>query len=107
MQQSKKQVSDFHDVRETEDWTDDEGEVRELTRKDFARMTPFAELPEDLKGFLLQVKDATIRPDLLSSETVTLQLSRPVLERFRAEGTGWESRVDEALRQWMEEHQAS
>lgn len=36
-----------------------------------------------------------------------MKLSKPVLERFRATFTGWESRMDGALRQWPDEHKAS
>jgi len=32
----------LEELKDTEDWTDDEGEVRELTRADFARMKPFS-----------------------------------------------------------------
>ncbi len=35
---------------------------------------------------------------------VTVDLSADVLERFTATGEGWETRVDGALRQWLEEH---
>jgi len=30
-----------------------------------------------------------------------------VLEKFEAKGEGWESKVDDALREWLEEHKAS
>ncbi len=29
------------------------------------------------------------------------------MARFEAKGEGWEARVDEALREWLEEHKAS
>ena len=90
----------------TEDWTDDEGEVRELNGKEIASMTPFADLPEDLKILLLQVKGATISPDS-TKKTVSIDLSSDVLETFKAKGEGWESKVDDALREWLEEHKAS
>jgi len=90
----------------TEDWTDDEGEVRELNGKEIASMTPFADLPEDLKILLLQVKGATISPDS-AKKTVSIDLSTDVLEKFEAKGEGWESKVDDALREWLEEHKAS
>jgi uncharacterized protein (DUF4415 family) len=103
------EAPELHDTAGTEDWTEDDGEIRELTEADFATMVPFAKLPQEMQEFLLQIKDATIRPDPLPepAEVVTLKLSSPVLARFRATGTGWESRVDEALLQWMEEHKAS
>lgn len=87
---------------------DEDGEVRELTEADFATFQPFSSLPPDLQKTLLGMNHGPVTfravPD---AEEVTLTLSRPVLERFRASGVGWEGRVDEALRQWMEEHQAS
>lgn len=33
-----------------------------------------------------------------------LRLSRDVLEAFRATGPGWQTRIDEALREWLESH---
>jgi uncharacterized protein (DUF4415 family) len=86
----------------------DDDEVPELTEEDAARMIPFAQLPKDEQQFLLQLKHATIRPDPPPPvEEVTLKLSRPVLERLRATGSGWEDRVDEVLAQWLDRQKAS
>jgi uncharacterized protein (DUF4415 family) len=35
---------------------------------------------------------------------INIRLSPDVVERFRATGPGWQSRIDTALRQWLEEH---
>jgi uncharacterized protein (DUF4415 family) len=101
-----KTIDKFHNTTGTEDWTDDEGEVRELSGDEIASMTPFAELPEELKVSLLQWKDATFTPDPVK-RTVDIPLSTDVLGKFEAMGEGWESKVDDALRQWLEEHKAS
>lgn len=88
----------------------DDDEVPELTEEFSRNAISFKELPADLQHILSEINrgNVTFRPDAPSiEEEVTLKLSRPVLERFRASGVGWEGRVDEALRQWMEEHQAS
>ena len=85
---------------------DQAGEVRELTVENFRRSTPFSKLPDEEQRFLLSVKDATIRPDPVK-KTVSIELSSDVLEKFEAKGKGWESKVDEALREWLEEHKAS
>jgi len=37
-----KAIEKFWDTTGTEDWTDDEGEVRELSGTEIASMTPFA-----------------------------------------------------------------
>jgi uncharacterized protein (DUF4415 family) len=33
--------------------------------------------------------------------STTIRLDADVLERFRAEGPGWQSRINEALRDWL------
>ncbi|HLI77608.1 MAG TPA: BrnA antitoxin family protein [Acidobacteriaceae bacterium] len=81
----------------------DDDEIPELTERDVAQMVPFAELPKEQQELLLQIKHATIRPDPVK-KPVTVALSADILDRFTATGEGWESRVDAALRQWLEEH---
>ncbi len=83
----------------------DEDEVPEWTEEDFANAIPFEQLPEAEKKVLreLMAGNVTFRPDPVK-KPVTVALSSNVLERFTATGEGWESRVDAALRQWLEEH---
>lgn len=90
----------------------DDDEIPELTDADFAKMVPFSELPPDLQHTLREIQrgNVTIRPDPVSdsnAELVPVKVSRSVVERFQATGTEWESKVDAALRQWLDEHQAS
>jgi uncharacterized protein (DUF4415 family) len=40
-------------------------------------------------------------------EQVKVKVSRSVVDRFRAEGADWETKVDRALREWLDDHQAS
>jgi uncharacterized protein (DUF4415 family) len=40
-----------------------------------------------------------------TKERITIRLSREVLESFRSTGAGWQTRVDEALREWVRSHQ--
>lgn len=37
---------------------------------------------------------------------ISLRVSRDVLGRFRATGEGWQTRMDEALREWIERREA-
>jgi len=39
-----------------------------------------------------------------TKERVTIRLSREVVERFRESGSGWQTRVDTALRDWLKKH---
>ncbi len=98
-------AEDLEELKDTEDWTDDEGEVRELTRADFARMKPFSSLPLELQTKLLALK-GTVAP-VAEQDTVQVPVSRAVVEQFRAGGEGWQRRVDMALREWLDENKAS
>jgi uncharacterized protein (DUF4415 family) len=40
----------------------------------------------------------------VTKERITIRLSREVVETFRASGAGWQTRMDEALKQWVREH---
>lgn len=45
------------------------------------------------------------RPPLeVTKERITIRLSHDVVERFRATGKGWQTRMDAALKQWIKEH---
>jgi uncharacterized protein (DUF4415 family) len=39
-----------------------------------------------------------------TKERITIRLSGEVLERFRASGNGWQTRVDAALKDWLRDH---
>ena len=40
----------------------------------------------------------------VTKERITIRLSRDVVERFRASGDGWQTRVDAALKEWLTTH---
>lgn len=82
--------------------TDAEGEVRELLDEDIARMKRFDELPRALQGKLRKGRGPQRTP---TKELISLRVSRDVLGRFRETGEGWQTRMDEALREWIERRQ--
>lgn len=72
----------------------------EWTKADFARAKPAKDvLPAE---FLTAARKArgrpkgTTKPD--AKQQITLRLDRDVIEKFRAKGPGWQSRMNEALR---------
>lgn len=78
---------------------DMQGEVRELTAEDFARQRPTADFPELVT--LLQAHGKLGRPPLPASERkqrVTLHLDLDVLTALKADGRGWQTRANAALR---------
>ena len=81
---------------------DEDGEVRELTAEELGKFRPAAEaLPPSL------IKKLGVRGRPKSAVTkarITIRLSREVVETFRATGEGWQTRMDEALREYVKEH---
>jgi uncharacterized protein (DUF4415 family) len=40
----------------------------------------------------------------VTKERITIRLSPDVLRAFKATGKGWQSRIDAALKEWVQEH---
>lgn len=69
----------------------------EWTDEDFARARPADNvLPARIAATLVRNKGG--RPAGSNKEQVSLRIDRDVLQRFRATGPGWQSRMNEALR---------
>ncbi len=81
--------------------TDEEGEVRELLLVDMKRFRPIREALSEssLRKLGLEPSETAAEQP---KEEITLPLSRDVLDRFRARGRGWQTRLDAALREWLE-----
>jgi uncharacterized protein (DUF4415 family) len=67
----------------------------ELTKADFARAAPFAEVFPDLAASIRKGRGPNKAP---TKKLVSLRLSPEVIEHFKATGDGWQSRIDETLR---------
>jgi uncharacterized protein (DUF4415 family) len=67
----------------------------ELTKADFARAAPFAEVFPDLAASIRKGRGPN---KALTKKLVSLRLSPEVIEHFNATGDGWQSRIDETLR---------
>ncbi|HEX3484465.1 MAG TPA: BrnA antitoxin family protein [Micropepsaceae bacterium] len=76
--------------------TDADGEVRELTAEDFRAMKRLDQFPELAK--LVRGRGERGVQKRPTKQQVTLRLDRDVLDRFRATGDGWQSRINDALR---------
>jgi uncharacterized protein (DUF4415 family) len=89
----------LRDMKERKPLTDDEGEVRELMSADLKQFRRARVIlsPELLKK--LDIQEASAQ-----QERVTIQLSRDIVEKFRATGKGWQTRLDAALRDWLQTH---
>jgi uncharacterized protein (DUF4415 family) len=80
--------------------TDKAGEVRSLQTGDIRVMRSAREvLPADLMKVLPKRRPGERgQQKAPTKQQVTLRLDRDVIERFRATGEGWQSRINEVLR---------
>jgi uncharacterized protein (DUF4415 family) len=67
----------------------------ELTKADFARAAPFAEVFPDLAASIRKGRGPNKAP---TKKLVSLRLSGAVIDKYKAGGAGWQSRIDEDLR---------
>ena len=82
-----------------EDW-DEVSDNPPLTEADFAQARPFKEAMPEAYAALKRARGAQKAP---TKQMISLRLDRDVLERLRASGPGWQSRVNEALRAWLDQ----
>lgn len=76
-----------------------DSENPEWSDADFKRAMTFDVLPEPLQTSLRG------RPKALETkERITIRLSADVLEAFRETGTGWQTRIDAVLKDWVMAH---
>ena len=66
----------------------------ELTRADFAKAKPFSEVFPDLSASIRKGRGPNKSP---TKELVSIRLSRNVIEHFKKDGDGWQTRIDETL----------
>jgi uncharacterized protein (DUF4415 family) len=76
--------------------TDKDGEVRELLAEDIRAMKPLSHFPELAE--LIRGRGERGPQKTPTKQQVTLRLDRDVIERFRSTGSGWQGRINEALR---------
>jgi uncharacterized protein (DUF4415 family) len=91
MTQRKFTQADMDEVSDNPEWT----------KEDFARAKSFTEVFPDLSEKIRAARGRQKAPTKIST---TIRLSPDVLEGFRSTGPGWQSRIDTALRQWLETH---
>jgi len=71
----------------------------EWTAADTARAVRIDGLPESLQRKLRGRPKSTT-----TKEMISIRLSAEVLEKFRESGSGWQTRVDTALTDWLKTH---
>jgi uncharacterized protein (DUF4415 family) len=70
----------------------------ELTRADMEAMRPFGEALPELAAKLRRARGPQAAATKIST---TIRLSPEVIGFFKRGGQGWQSRIDEALKEWV------
>lgn len=87
---------------------DDDGEVRELTAEDMRLFRPAADvLPPDLLAGLVALRKQRGERGPQKSPTkvpTTIRFDADVLAALKASGKGWQTRVNEAVKDWLKTH---
>ena len=81
-----------------EDW--DAVDSPELTDEELAGARPFAEVFPELAASIRK------RGPVRSKEAVSIRLDIDLVEKLRGTGPGWQSRVNDVLREWVERNAA-
>jgi uncharacterized protein (DUF4415 family) len=70
----------------------------ELTKADITAMRPFAKA---LPGMATKLRRARGPQAAATKVSTTIRLSPEVVRFFKSGGQGWQSRIDEALKEWV------
>lgn len=87
MSKKKYTQTDLAAVSDNPEWTAD----------DFAKAVPFDKAFPELAATIRR-RGAQKAPTKVST---TIRLSREVVDHFRTTGTGWQARIDKALKEWI------
>ena len=90
MSKAKYTAADLSAVSDNPEWTAD----------DFAKSVPFDMAFPDLAA-TIRGRGNQMAPTKIST---TIRLSRDVVDHFRTTGSGWQSRIDKALKEWIATH---
>jgi uncharacterized protein (DUF4415 family) len=74
----------------------------EWTVADFEKALPASDI---LPATLLQKVGIRGPQKAPTKELISIRLSRDVVESFRSTGDGWQTRMDHALKEWLNTHQ--
>lgn len=83
--------ADWDEVSDNPEWTDD----------DFARAKPFFEEMPELYASIVETIGK--RGPARTKTPISIRLDDDLVDKLRASGPGWQSRVNDALRRWIDD----
>jgi len=79
-----------------------DAENPEWTEEDFATAVPFSELADSLRTVLASRRRGPQKAP--TKQQVSLRLSADVIAYFKEGGSGWQTRLDQVLKEYVREH---
>ncbi|MDX2073201.1 MAG: BrnA antitoxin family protein [Alphaproteobacteria bacterium] len=95
---AKKRIAPTRPDKENPEWT----------REDFRRARPAVEVFTELMGreaaeaFVYKKRGRPPKPQ--TKKLVSMRLDSEVIDAFRARGAGWQTQINDVLREWVETH---
>lgn len=79
------------------------------TEQENAQILASAEADHDARPYTAEewakTKPRMGRPKAdITKQSTTIRLSQDVMDAFKASGTGWQTRIDNALKDWLKTH---
>lgn len=85
--------------------TNKEGEVRELTTEDISLFKPAADiLPPETLQKLVGMRGMRGPQKSPTKVATTIRFDADILSQLKASGKGWQTRVNDAVREWLKTH---
>ncbi len=78
--------------------TDEDGEVREITKEDIKHFKPAHEVDPDFVNEMKRLQGQRGAQKQPTKTPVTLRIDPDIVEWFKADGKGYQSRINQALR---------
>jgi uncharacterized protein (DUF4415 family) len=73
-------------------------DAREWTDEDFRQAVPFSALPKSMQATLRRVRGPQKAPTKVQT---AIRFDPDVLDALRATGRGWQTRVNDVMREWI------
>lgn len=86
-----------------EDW-DAVSDNPELSEEELAQFRPFREVFPEMAAKIDE--EIRKRGPARTKEAISIRLDIDLVERLRASGPGWQSRLNDALRNWLDKNAA-
>lgn len=78
-----------------------DSDAPEWSKSDFKSAKRLSEMPHDFQQAIRRARGPQKAPTKIQT---TIRFDREVLEGLKATGQGWQTRVNDAMREWLKNH---